>query len=164
MSLSILRKWRWLLPSFLTPQYQVRVTPQSVSGLFYNSFSLRSGHYSDLENYFSSVCPQVVQLIDCQDDSNSKLIGAACLRTLLERSLVLSRRYLLNPLMEPLLRLTEETFANQKVPMACFSFICVYDKHYKKIIDFSFIVRRGYRFRFRPGKVRQKATLFICHC
>ena len=76
-----------------------------------------AGHYRDLEKYFECVCAQVLQLLHEPDSSLGymKEIGASCIRALLERSLVLSRRYLLNPIMQPLITLAEENFRTAKV-------------------------------------------------
>ena len=70
-----------------------------------------TGKYSDLEEYFSLICPQILQILDLKDTSDAKtfhLIASACIRGMVDRSLVLSRRYLLNVLMAPLLKLSED--------------------------------------------------------
>ena len=76
-----------------------------------------AGHYRDLEKYFECVCAQVLQLLQETDSSLGymKEIGASCIRALLERSLVLSRRYLLNLIMQPLITMAEENFRAAKV-------------------------------------------------
>jgi len=61
------------------------------------------------EDYYRLICPQVLRLLDIKDGSDSKalhLISAACIRSLNERSPQYAQDYLIQPLMEPLLRLT----------------------------------------------------------
>ncbi len=70
-----------------------------------------TGKYKDLEEYFKLVCPQVLSILDQEDLSEKKIyhmIACHCIRSLTERSLILSRRYLLGELLEPLLRLTKD--------------------------------------------------------
>ena len=66
-----------------------------------------TGKYADLEEYFRLVSPQILSILDQEDMSESKvyhMIACHCIRSLTERSLILSRRYLLNELLEPLNR------------------------------------------------------------
>jgi len=67
-----------------------------------------TGKYADLEEYFRLVSPQILSIMDRDDESESKvyhMIACHCIRSLTERSLILSRRYLLSDLLEPLVRL-----------------------------------------------------------
>lgn len=67
-----------------------------------------TGKYADLEEYFRLVSPQILAILDKEDSTDVKvyhMIACQCIRSLTERSLILSRRYLLGDLMEPLTRL-----------------------------------------------------------
>ena len=78
----------------------------------------KTGKYADLEKYFQLVCPQILSIIDANDASESKayhLIACHCIKSLTERSLILSRRYLLNVLLEPLTRLCEDQEEEKEV-------------------------------------------------
>ena len=55
-----------------------------------------TGKYSDLEKYFQLVCPQVLSIIEREDNTDNKvyhMIACHCIRTLTERSLILSSRF-----------------------------------------------------------------------
>jgi len=62
--------------------------------------------YSDTEQYFAKICPQLLELMK-SDESTVSLIACTSIKTVADRSLILGRRYLLDPLMSPFLRLTE---------------------------------------------------------
>jgi hypothetical protein len=66
------------------------------------------GNYASIEAYYAAVCPQIVRLIADSEDRICQMIACAAVRTMSERSLILSRRYLLDELMAPLLRLAAE--------------------------------------------------------
>lgn len=64
-----------------------------------------SGQYSDTETYYSKICPQLLNMIDDQNESTVQMIASASIRTITERSLILSRRHLLGPLMSSIVQL-----------------------------------------------------------
>ena len=67
-----------------------------------------TGKYADLEEYFKLVCAQILSLLDKEDPTKVyHTIACHCVRALTERSMILSGRYLLEPLFDPLLRLTK---------------------------------------------------------
>ena len=54
-----------------------------------------TGKYSDLENYFQLVSPQILSILEREDNTDNKvyhMITCHCIRSLTERSLILSRR------------------------------------------------------------------------
>ena len=66
------------------------------------------------ESYFKLISPQILKLLSMEDTSETKtyhMIAAACTRSLTERSLILTRRYLLGSLMEPLSKLCQDEIA-----------------------------------------------------
>ena len=65
------------------------------------------GNYASIEQYYSKICPQILNLLDDNQDKVYQMIGCAAIKTVTERSLILSRRYLLDIVMEPLLKLSE---------------------------------------------------------
>ena len=70
-----------------------------------------TGKYSDLEEYFKLICPQILSILEGEDASESKfyhMIACYCIKSLTERSLILSRRYLLSELLDPLVRLCKD--------------------------------------------------------
>ena len=72
--------------------------------------------YADSEAYYAKICPQLLKILDVQDSSDAKLfhsIACACVKSISEKSLVFSRRYLLEPLMEPLIMLTEAEYSEK---------------------------------------------------
>ena len=82
---------------------------QVIAGVVSNPPS--TGKYSDLEKYFQLVSPQLVGVLDREDTSEGKMyhmVASACIRSLTERSIILSRRYLLSQLFEPLTRLGKD--------------------------------------------------------
>ena len=62
--------------------------------------------YSETELYYSKICPQLLELMR-SDESTVSLIACASIKTVVDRSLILSRRYLLDPLFAPFIKLTE---------------------------------------------------------
>jgi len=67
------------------------------------------GKYSETENYYSLICPQLIAML-ASEESAVNMIACSSIKTVADRSLVLSRRYLLEPLLKPLTSLgsTEE--------------------------------------------------------
>ena len=63
------------------------------------------GNYASIETYYAQVCPQILRLIADSEDKIFQMIACAAVRTMAERSLILSRRYLLDNLMAPFLEL-----------------------------------------------------------
>ena len=64
------------------------------------------GKYADTEKYYSQICPQLLELMESEDNTVS-LIACTSIKTVVDRYLILSRRYLLDPLLQPLLNLTQ---------------------------------------------------------
>ena len=64
------------------------------------------GKYADTERYYSQICPQLLELMASEDNTVS-LIACTSIKSVVERYLILSRRYLLDPLLGPFLKLTE---------------------------------------------------------
>ena len=62
--------------------------------------------YAETELYFSKICPQLLELMK-SDESKISMIACASIKTVADRSLILGRRYLLDPMFEPFLKLTE---------------------------------------------------------
>ena len=67
-----------------------------------------AGKYADTEKYYSQICPQLMELMESEDNTVS-LIACTSIKTVVDRYLILSRRYLLDPLLQPLLNLTESS-------------------------------------------------------
>jgi len=65
------------------------------------------GNYKETEQYYGKVCPQLLELLDSTETTVS-MIACYSIKTAAERSLILSRRFLLDPLTEPFTRLTGE--------------------------------------------------------
>jgi hypothetical protein len=65
------------------------------------------GSYASTENYYKQICPQILDLLN-HEDKVYQMIACASIKTVAERSLILSRRYLLDVLMDPFIRLTEK--------------------------------------------------------
>jgi len=63
--------------------------------------------YGDTESYYARVCPQLIKMLSSQE-SNVNMIASTTIKTISERSLILSRRHLLDPLMAPLVTLAGE--------------------------------------------------------
>ena len=69
--------------------------------------------YKDIEKYYQLICPQILSILYSEDKSDSEeskellMITCACIRGLSERSLILSRRYLLDVIMKPFLDILE---------------------------------------------------------
>jgi len=63
------------------------------------------GKYAETEEYYSKVCPQLIELLG-SEESTVSMIACYSIKTASERSLILSRRFLLDPLTEPLTRLS----------------------------------------------------------
>jgi len=63
------------------------------------------GKYAETEEYFSKVCPQLIELLGNEENTVS-MIACYSIKTAAERSLILSRRFLLDPLTEPFTRLS----------------------------------------------------------
>ena len=68
-----------------------------------------TGKYADLEEYFKLICQQILAILETKNDPSKvyHTIACHCIRALTERSLILSTRYLLEPLFDPLLRLLQ---------------------------------------------------------
>ena len=64
------------------------------------------GKYADTEKYYSQVCPQLLELMASEENTVS-LIACTSIKAVVDRYLILSRRYLLDPLLAPFLKLTE---------------------------------------------------------
>lgn len=64
------------------------------------------GKYSSIEAYYQQICPQLLDLLN-HEDKVYQMIVCASIKTVTERSLILSRRYLLDELMAPFIRLSE---------------------------------------------------------
>merc|ERR1719270_1496875 len=62
--------------------------------------------YAETELYFSKICPQLLELMK-SDESKISMIACASIKTVADRSLILGRRYLLDPMFEPFLKLSE---------------------------------------------------------
>ena len=63
------------------------------------------------------VSPQILSIFDREDSSESKvyhMIACHCIRSLTERSLILSRRYLLSELLDPLMRLCSDDIKEER--------------------------------------------------
>ena len=71
-----------------------------------------TGKYADLEEYFKLISQQVLAIFDDVTSKVYRTIACHCIRALTERSLILSTRYLLDPLLDPLLRLLRKSDAN----------------------------------------------------
>jgi len=65
------------------------------------------GNYHETEVYYSKVCPQLLELLD-SEESTVSMIASMGIKTAAERSLILGRRYLLDVLTEPIMKLTGE--------------------------------------------------------
>jgi len=65
------------------------------------------GTYKETEVYYSKVCPQLLELLD-SEESTVSMIACMGIKTAAERSLILGRRYLLDVLTEPFMKLTGE--------------------------------------------------------
>jgi len=65
------------------------------------------GKYADIENYYAKVCPQLMAMLASQE-TTVNMIACSSIKTVAERSLILSRRHLLDPLMAPLTNLAGE--------------------------------------------------------
>ncbi len=65
------------------------------------------GNYASVEKYYSLVCPQVLRLVEDGEDKIFQMIACAAVKTMTERSLILSRRYILDRLLAPILLLAE---------------------------------------------------------
>eukprot|EP00088_Acartia_fossae_P066531 TRINITY_DN8255_c0_g1_i2.p1 TRINITY_DN8255_c0_g1~~TRINITY_DN8255_c0_g1_i2.p1 ORF type:complete len:1085 (-),score=304.99 TRINITY_DN8255_c0_g1_i2:578-3832(-) len=63
------------------------------------------GNYASIENYYQNICPQIIHILNTQDDKVYQMIACASIKTVTERSLILSRRYLLEVIMDPFLKL-----------------------------------------------------------
>jgi len=63
------------------------------------------GNYKETEDYYTKVCPQLLELLE-HADSTISMIASMGIKTAAERSLILGRRYLLDILMEPFLKLS----------------------------------------------------------
>ena len=66
-----------------------------------------TGKYAHLDEYFKLICQQILAILQKKNDPSQvyHTIACHCIRALTERSLILSRKYLLEPLFEPLIRL-----------------------------------------------------------
>ncbi len=70
--------------------------------------------YQSIEEYYANICPQLLDLISpCEagEDEESREIRAVacqCVRSISERSLILSRRYLFDVAMAPMLKLSDK--------------------------------------------------------
>lgn len=62
--------------------------------------------YADTELYFTKICPQLLELMRSEDNKVS-LIACTGIKTVVERSVILGRRHLLDQLLAPFTRLTE---------------------------------------------------------
>ena len=62
--------------------------------------------YAETELYFTKICPQLLELMQ-SEDSKVSLIACTGIKTVVDRSIILGRRYLLDPLLAPFTRLTE---------------------------------------------------------
>jgi len=63
------------------------------------------GNYHETEVYYSKVGPQLLELLD-SEESTVSMIASMGIKTAAERSLILGRRYLLDVLTEPFMKLT----------------------------------------------------------
>lgn len=64
--------------------------------------------YKNTEVYYEKICPQILDILALKSHPESQhfqLIACACVKTISERSLILSRRYLLDKIMETFLRM-----------------------------------------------------------
>ncbi|TRY61857.1 hypothetical protein TCAL_11238 [Tigriopus californicus] len=64
--------------------------------------------YKNTEAYYEKICPQILDILALRSNPESQhfhLIACACVKTISERSLILSRRYLLDKIMETFLRM-----------------------------------------------------------
>ena len=71
-----------------------------------------SSTYANTENYYKLICPQLLQLLQ-SDRSFVQIIACASIRAVTERSLILSRRYLLDVIMMPFIRLADKAEEEQ---------------------------------------------------
>jgi len=69
------------------------------------------GDYASTEKYYQCVCPQIIELLD-HEDKVYQMIACAAVKAVCERSLILSRRYLLDVIMMPLIALAEDEVAD----------------------------------------------------
>merc|ERR1719510_2158312 len=59
------------------------------------------GKFSDTEEYYKLVCPQLLEML-ASEESVVSMIACSSIKAVAERSLTLSRRHLLDPLLSPL--------------------------------------------------------------
>ena len=65
------------------------------------------GNYASVEAYYQKICPQLLDLLN-HEDKVYQMIVCASVKTVSERSMILSRRYLLDVLMGPFVKLCDE--------------------------------------------------------
>lgn len=75
------------------------------------------GNYASVENYYSQVCPQILRLVADGEDKIFQMIACAAVKTMTERSLILSRRYLLDVLMVQFLKIAAGSENDQEEPV-----------------------------------------------
>jgi len=66
------------------------------------------GNYASVEKYYQQICPQIIEILYKQEDKVYQMIACASIKTVTERSLILSRRYLLDVIMQPFINLAEK--------------------------------------------------------
>jgi len=66
------------------------------------------GNYASVENYYKEICPQIIEILYKQEDKVYQMIACASIKTVSERSLILSRRYLLDVIMQPFINLADQ--------------------------------------------------------
>ena len=65
------------------------------------------GRYADTEQYYAAVGPQLLELL-VSEESQLSMIACCTIKIATERSLILSRRHLLDPLLEVFMKLTRD--------------------------------------------------------
>jgi len=73
------------------------------------------GNYASVEKYYELICPQIIEILNNQTDKVYQMIACASIKAVSERSLILSRRYLLDVIMDPFIRLADK---DEKVGLA----------------------------------------------
>jgi hypothetical protein len=73
------------------------------------------GNYASVEKYYQLICPQIIEILNNQADKVYQMIACASIKAVTERSLILSRRYLLDVVMDPFIRLADK---DEKVGLA----------------------------------------------
>lgn len=71
-----------------------------------------SSSYANQEAYYAAICPQLLELLN-HDEKVYQMMACSAIRAVTERSIILSRRYLLDVLMKPLISLCDGEDVNE---------------------------------------------------